>query len=218
METKPFEVYLITAPGYWYIGSTIIGATKRFNQHLAGYSGAPRLWEKIKELGTDSFRQVVVERGYGNPLESERAWFDFYLANDARKSLQVQRPGGWAPEVNTGRIPSEETRSRMSIARMGLKRSPAQRAKMSAAQKGRIMSAEHRSKISATLTGKILTDDHKANISNALKGKGIGRTLSEAHVEAIRSGHSTIEAKANMSASQQSRRQREKEERDQHAY
>src|ERR1035437_4003318 len=97
-ETKyleiDYEIYLITTPGYWYVGATIRRSTNRLAEPLAGRGNAPKLWGKIQELGKDFFHQVVVEQGIGNPITAEQNWYDFYFAHDARQTLNGARPGG----------------------------------------------------------------------------------------------------------------------------
>lgn len=142
METS-YEIYLITAPGYWYVGCAsgkLSTAKKRFTQHMGGVksSGAPKLCSAIQEIGKESFHQVVVERGCGNPLEAEQAWYDFYFAHDARQSLNSHRPGG---TPNAGRKLSAEHKAKISAAHVGLKLpplTPEHKAQISKVHKGRI--------------------------------------------------------------------------------
>lgn len=106
-----YEVYLLTAPGYWYIGSTKIGAEKRFLQHLAGRGGGRTLYEKLQELGRNAFTQTVLEEGFGNPTEAEQRWYDKYLSDDPGESLNGKRPGGYPRNSgwNRGVSPSPDT-------------------------------------------------------------------------------------------------------------
>jgi hypothetical protein len=136
MRTVDYEVYLITAPGYWYVGSTTRGAQRRFKEHLSGAnSHAPRLTAKVRSLGQNAFQQIIVEAGYGDPIEAERRWYDFYITHDARHTLNSRPPGGW-PD-NLGRVRPER-----------------ERAKISASMKGRQQTAEHKANVRAALVGK----------------------------------------------------------------
>jgi hypothetical protein len=179
---KPYVVYLITTPGFWYAGSTTIGAKKRFKQHMGsgGQSGAPLLVAKVKELGSDAFHQTIVERGSGDPLEAEQRWYDFYLAHDARQTLNGKRPDSWDGSFR-GKTHTPEAKAKISAATIGNTRgkgivfTPERLAKMSAAAKGNTHtkgwkfgppSAERRAKISASKKGKKLgpqSAKHRAN-------------------------------------------------------
>ena len=149
-----YEIYLITTPGYWYVGSTIHGAAKRFREHMGGKkSGASLLKAKVAELGIAAFKQTVVETSFGNPIEAEQKWYDFYLAHDARHSLNRRRPGGF-DGWNTGIPSSPEHRAKIGAFHLGRKRPLETGRKISAAKMGHTVSQEARDKISESLTGR----------------------------------------------------------------
>lgn len=172
----PYEIYLITAPGYWYVGSASgkSSASKRFRQHLTGVkSGARMLSLKIKELGSDAFRQTVVERGVGDPIQAEQNWYDFYLSHDARQTLNGRRPGKWDGFM-LGREITPEHRAKLSAAaklRPGIPHTPEAKAKMSAFQKGRPKSPEHAAAVGRSHRGKVVSLETRRNMSLALQGK-----------------------------------------------
>ena|ERR1035437_4946304 len=167
-----YEIYLITAPGYWYVGSTTRGAARRFKEHLRDCHSGKKLQNKIRELGPGSFKQTVVEKNTGDPIEAEAKWYDFYFAHDARETLNGKRPGGWdghqhSPEqieirrqrmmgntLSAGISPSLETRDKISKARKGFSHTPEAKVKMSEAHIGRIVSDEARAKMSQSQTGR----------------------------------------------------------------
>jgi hypothetical protein len=68
-------------------------------------------------------------------------------------------------DVNKGRIVSDETRKKLSIANTGKIRSPEMRCKISEVQKGRI-----------------LTDEHKRKISKSCMGINVGRKMTEEQI------------------------------------
>src|ERR1035437_5464371 len=185
-KVGPYEIYLITTPGYWYVGSSTKKAAFRFKQHMSGQGKAPKLWAKIQDRGKDSFQQVVVERGVGDPIEAEQKWYDFYSTHDARESLNGKRPGGW-----DGYVPSEEdrenTRQRAlgNTYSVGLKRSPETRAKISEAHKGRTMTPEWRAKIGAAGMGRVDSPE----TTEKRRQSGLGRTHSSETKEKIRQSH-----------------------------
>ena len=137
-----YEIYLIEAPGYWYVGSTTIGAAKRFAQHRGFKSNTSLLSKKMREMGSAVFCQVVVERAYGDPIEAEALWYDFYKAHDSRQTLNGRRPGSWDGTAKRGHVVSEATRLKISNSlagrtgcRKGAIHTPEALAKMSAAQR-----------------------------------------------------------------------------------
>lgn len=188
---KNYEIYLITAPGYWYVGSTRIGAARRLAVHRRGAGGAKYLYAKMDELGVGAFGQTVVESSEGDQIEAEQRWYDFYIGHDSRQTLNGKRPGGWdGHDAWSGRERSAETRAKISASLTGRERSaehcakisagktgkvhgpPSEetKAKMSAAHKGRKRSPETCAKIGAAHKGKVITPEQRAKMSAAKKG------------------------------------------------
>jgi len=149
-----YEIYLLTAPGYWYVGSTTIGTQHRFARHLAGHSNAPILWKKIQELGSDAFSVITLEGERGDPIEAEQRWYDWYLANDPRQTLNGKRPDGWDNSMR-GKLHTPETKAKMSASHRGHPVSPETRAKMQKANRGKTVTSETRAKISAAKKGQV---------------------------------------------------------------
>jgi hypothetical protein len=116
-----YEIYLIEAPGYWYVGSTTIGAERRFQRHLSGRGRAPELWAKIQALGGGVFKQQILEEDQGDPIEAEQRWYDWYLVNDPRESLNGRRPGGWDGFSRAGHSLTEEHKIKIGLANKGRK-------------------------------------------------------------------------------------------------
>jgi hypothetical protein len=173
-----YEIYLITAPGYWYVGSTTRGADERFKEHKRGKS-IP-FHAQMREIGVDNFSMVVLESGTGDPLAAERGWYDLYAeSEDHGSTLNARRPSGWpemTPEVcakiaatKTGVLLSETHKRNIGLSSRGRACSPETRAKMSAAHKGKVLTPEHRAQISKAHKGKPLTQEHKDKLSQAQK-------------------------------------------------
>jgi len=136
------------------------GAHGRFAKHLSGHGRAPLLAAKIQELGSDAFKQIILEQDHGDPIEAEQRWYDWYLTNDPRQTLNGRRPGSW-DGYGAGRTPWNK----------GQPRSPETLAKMSATKKGHSTSPETRRKLSEARQGQQHTSETKAKISTAHKGK-----------------------------------------------
>jgi len=90
---NPYEIYLITGPGLWYVGSTTKSATDRLYQ-LTHIFGSDTWRSAIQEHGTDAFEVMVIRAGVGTKperLEREQFWIDFCHAQGIGKSLNVHR-------------------------------------------------------------------------------------------------------------------------------
>jgi hypothetical protein len=167
---RSFEIYLIFTSDYWYVGSTTVSAQKRRKAHEAGYGRAPLLASKMQELGPQAFSLTILEEGYGDPIEAEQRWYDWYLTNDPRQTLNMKRPDsfdGW----NRGKSPSQETRVKISQAKQGHTVSEEARAKISIASKGKPKSETHRAALSAAHQGKTHTAATRAKMSATRRGK-----------------------------------------------
>lgn len=167
---EKYEIYLLTIPGYWYIGSTARGASHRLSRHLNGSAGADQLHKKIKEVGKNHVSMTVVEKGDYGRYESEQAWYDFYFAHDARQTLNGRRPCDWGGGFD-GKHHTPETREKMSQAAIGRKNTLEQNAKISQAKQG-----------NKTWLGKTHTPESKVKISIAKKGRILG-PQSEIHIQ-----------------------------------
>jgi hypothetical protein len=168
-----FAVYLIEAPGCWYVGSTKIGAHKRFRQHMRGWgSPSPLLAKKVAEFGPDAFTLTVLDNAATDRFEAERYWYDCMLDEHAGETLNSHRPGSY-PE------PTPDRNAKIAHTHRGHKHTPETRAKIGAANKiaqlgntnrrGKKASPETVERNRAAQLGKVLTPEHRANISKARK-------------------------------------------------
>jgi hypothetical protein len=164
--SRRYDIYLITnsVDDYWYVGSTVRGAKRRFREHVLG-SGAPRLTAKIQELGVEAFSQAVVEIGQGSPLEAEQRWYDFGVECGAGHPLQY-RPYTWQEQT-------VESKAKISASLTGRERTSEHRANLSSSLTGRTLSPEHCQKMSENRTGKTNTEESKDKVRQAMLGREI---------------------------------------------
>lgn len=85
------KVYRITAPGYWYVGSTRRSMSLRFAEHMTGQSGATRLTDMVRQLGREAFEYEVIEADVEKIKMAEQRWIDWHRANWYGESLNSIR-------------------------------------------------------------------------------------------------------------------------------
>lgn len=170
-----YEIYVIESIDYWYVGSAILprsSAVKRFERHVSGKgSGTAFLHSKIVELGEEHFSCTVVESRFGDHIAAEREWYDSYLADDPRATLNGRRPGAWDGQHR-----------------------PETCAKISASNKGRVISADLRLAASLRVKGSTkapCAEETKEKISQSLQGHPVGQTTKRKQsIIAIQTGRS----------------------------
>lgn len=194
---KSYSIYLIHNEDYWYVGSTIVDAKKRYQQHMSGRnSGAPRLQEKIRELGAEGFSFMVLEYADGDHeqrIAAERKWYDHLMEKDCRQTLNGKPPGGWVahtPEIDAKISASnmghpnhftsghtEKSKAKIGAGRRGQRHTAEANAKNRAAHLGKVASPETKAKMSTTRKGRTpwnkgipATPEHRAKISAGLMG------------------------------------------------
>ena len=152
-------IYKITnaVNGKSYIGKTVHEPeTGRIRDHLNGYSkGCKALHRAIKKHGKEAFTYEILHQGIIPELLDS---FEI----EAIKTHETLAPNGYnLLKGGGGCSPSEETRSKMSKAKVGLKLPKETRVKMSKASKGRtpsnlglLHSKEIRQKVSAIMKGR----------------------------------------------------------------
>jgi len=136
------------------------------------------LTNKILKVGINN---IQIKFLYTN-LSEEQAFYleEYYIAGIGRRDLGLGplcnlSNGGEGP---SGRIPSKETRQKMSVAHTGLTATDETKQKMSVANKSMIFSIEHRSKLSKANKGRVPVNkgahhskEARRKMSIALKGK-----------------------------------------------
>lgn len=167
-----YLVYLATNKinGKRYIGQTRRSLGLRMSGHIAVSKDPIRrsrsvLAQAIHKYGIESFEWVVL-RECSTQKEvdaAEREFIDTYgtLSPDGY-NLRTGGGPGW--------IPSEETRKKMSAAKIGVKRSAAARKRQGDATRGKPKTPEHRAAISAGLKGRPLAWAHKIAEARRLNG------------------------------------------------
>lgn len=165
-----YEIYLIEGPGCWYVGSTKIGAQKRFHQHMRGEGHSPRLAQKVAKLGPNAFTLTILDGNAEDRLDAERYWYDCLLDEHTGCTLNSHRPGSY-PEPT-----------------------PERNAKLSDAHRGKVLTPEHRAKISLTQTGKKRSSAAIAKTTAANMGKK--RTLEFCRANAERQKGKPVKANA----------------------
>jgi hypothetical protein len=184
--SSDFEIYLITAPGYWYVGSTRVGHQKRFAQHKKPRSGCIRLREKMTELGSDAFSIQLLEKGIGDPLGAEASWYERCLEELPGTTLNSRRPGAYpekslagreriaeAARQRTGWHHSEEAKKKIAAKAIGRVDSNHTRVRRSTSHIGLKHSATTRQSISKALRGRKFTDETRAKMAESAKRRGI---------------------------------------------
>lgn len=191
-----FSVYLITnlTNGKLYVGKTN-NPQRRWSQHLcASRSKQPRLVisRAIKKYGEASFTYEVLETFQSEPESYwwESWWVQYLGSNYPTSGYNVDQGG------QGGKIPSQETRQKLSVKSMGRKFSPETIAKMSAAKLGKKPSPETLAKLSAARIGKKRSPEVGAKVAAALRGRPLssetkeklsvsmsGRKLTREHIE-----------------------------------
>jgi len=156
-----------------YIGFSIRTAEDRFFNH-----------KSEAKLHRTNYPVHNAIRKYGDSLilDTIVVGSDDYCI-DLEYKLRPERNIGWNLDVggrvgNIGRVASEETRKKQSLAKLGKKQSPEHCAKKADARRGLKLSEETKRKMSASKKGKAFSPEHRAKITAANTGK----THSKEHV------------------------------------
>lgn len=181
---KAYEIYVILSTSYWYVGSSYgknPSAARRFREHITGNGRAPLLAEQIRISGSQAFSYKLMEIGVGDPIKAEQKWYDWYLANDPRETLNGRSPVKWG-KWGEGRVFTLEHRRHISEALTGRPRSPEACARMSEIQKGRVHSKEQIDKMRTSKTG-VKTGPRPQEVKDKISKAHIGKPK-PAHVMA----------------------------------
>ena len=158
--------------GKMYIGITGKSVKERWRDGK-GYNGYFK--KAIDKYGWDGFKHIVfaVVKNKQEAKRLERKLIAQYETNNSSKGYNLTEGG----EGCWGRIMSEETRRKISVAnkgkvgwRKGLKATPAQLKSYSKAQLGKTVPCEVRAKISNSLKGRTITEEHRRKIGDAQIG------------------------------------------------
>lgn len=185
-----YFVYKLTSPSNKaYIGITGKSVTARWNCHVRdAKKGAPFLLHKaMRKHGHENFKietlcecvNAMEAKVCERAMVAEHGTF-FASGNGYNLTLGGEGNHGWKMrdetrrkigEKSKGRIPSAESRAKMSAAGKGKKRpkSPEHLAKIGAKLKGRIMSPEWRAKIAAAGVGRVKSPETIQKLKDARK-------------------------------------------------
>jgi group I intron endonuclease len=195
-------VYLVTnlVNGKKYVGQTVTGVEKRWNDHVSGaYKKTPRfsLQRAIVKYGRESFTVDIIAADV--PREQlnlvERVWIKVYdsmhrskgynmlpggtivMTEETRAKLSASLKGRVSPRKGV-KLPAEQI-EKMRLSKLGVKASEDTKAKMSASHCRRIAAQpglyrktdEQKERIRQTNTGKTHSEATKAKMSAAKIGK-----------------------------------------------
>lgn len=172
---KTCGVYLITAPGLVYVGSSR-NCEQRWKQHKTEllaqrHRYTAQLLEYLQS-GTLGF-EVVEACRHEERFSLEQQWMDKYPHR-----INIHRH-----VHSTGIDWTQEARQHLSSSRLGTRLPQATRRKMSDQRSGIKQSQTTIERRRQKLVGQKLTPEHKVTLSNARKGKPV----SEAQLERLRS-------------------------------
>lgn len=146
-----FSVYGLFDPrtgALRYVGYTSVSLKERLKSHMScRKKSRKRSWiASLRLAGTrPEIATLEVFDSRGSALEAESEWISMMRAVGA--SLTNISPGGESPEI------TEETKRRMSEAKVGVSPSPSHRANLSRSLMGHGVSAEARAKMRAAKLG-----------------------------------------------------------------
>ena len=86
-----YEVYVIESAEYWYVGSTVCGADRRFAQHVKGQGGAPLIRAQL-DLNPTLFTHKVVEFGIGDRLWQNGIGMTYICSKTLVRLLTLEDP------------------------------------------------------------------------------------------------------------------------------
>lgn len=178
---KKYIIYKHTAPNdKVYIGQTCQDPNKRFGRNGYGYRGSTLFYNAIQKYGWDNIKHEILFEGLtkeeANKIETELIYK--YHSNEKEFGYNLQSGG------NTYYM-SEETKKKMSEAKIGKKDSDETRKRKSEGHKGKHFSEDTKNKLS--LKGKQRTDIFTNGRKLGLANKGRKHTeeskkhMSESH-------------------------------------
>lgn len=142
-----WTVYRYTFPnGKCYVGATSRKLSERQGSGFRRYRSCKKLWDAIQEYGVEAIRQEILFRGESDATraaELERKYIREYHADEPEHGYNTARGGEGLEKTLTdeqreakreqmralarahiGTHPSDETRSKQSAAKLGVKRGP----------------------------------------------------------------------------------------------
>jgi len=175
-------IYLITNKinGNQYVGQTTQPLHKRISQHKSGVRNKSAINNALRKYGVENFTFSVIGKYYTiEDLDNAEEYFIQYY--------NCMSPNGY--NLKAGRInfrqteevkrkisiantnPSEATRKKMSLCKLGKPLSETHKRNLSILHKGRIWSPEHRRKQHAAQFGRKVSEETRRKLSLANKGQ-----------------------------------------------
>jgi group I intron endonuclease len=187
--------------GKKYVGKTVARLRKRWSNHVhsARNGSFYYLHRAMRKYGIENFKIEEVCRPPSYELLSalEKWYIGFYKSNDSKFGYNLTTGGegtvGYKfseeqlkklslSHLGQSRLHSEETKRKMSQAKMGIKLSEEHRKNLSESHKGFIPSKESIKKRADAMRGHTFTEEAKQKIRNTL----LGHPVSEETREKIR--------------------------------
>lgn len=159
-----------------YVGQTVYGLDRRWNQHNSKSSGCRALASAIRKHGKENFTiEIVAVCNSLSELNKQETKFI--------KEFNTLSPNGYNLTTGgEGKVLSEESKARISEANQGRKHSEDFRQSRRKNQTGKSHSEETKEKMSKVSTGKPKSDEHRFNISKSKTGT----KLSSEHKNSIK--------------------------------
>ena len=163
-----YLIYKHTSPS----GKAYIGQTNDYQRRCRGhkYTGACRAFSNaIKKYGWSEFKNEILVEGLS---KEEANRMEKVLINEHK----TYRPYGYnLMSGGDSFMHSEETKEKMSIAKLGVKHGLDRCLKKSQSNTGRVVSAETRLKISDSLMGHIVPESVRLVLSEKNKGNSYAK-------------------------------------------
>lgn len=164
----------------FYCGKTVLGLTERMAMHLHDATRVKNRPSAIRmrECGTYvRIQQMATVSCEDDWAAAERRWI-WVLRSHFPNTVNVSDGGTGCP----GQIHTDETRMKISKAKVGKPKTAEHKAKLSAANLGKTASAETREKMRVHKTGSTQSPESRAKLSKARKGM----KFSESHIANLR--------------------------------
>lgn len=203
-----------------YIGKSI-DIYSRWKEHFSHHSGCTKLRNALTYYGYEYFDFEILEELSGpvnedllnELLELETFYIEKYGALDPKKGYNIKKPinnGNWSEdsrrklsEAKLGKKASQEARENMRRARIGLKHSEETKIKIRennlSKNKGKVVSIETRKKISESLLGHKPSQEAIDKMRNSQKGHLTSEETRKKISEAKRGKKLSQTARENMS-------------------
>lgn len=167
---------------------------KRIGKHKNSLENGVHPYQELQEAYNEN-KNIIIDITYTKNREeayqAEQALID--TGKCINKALDAKYPGkGVSPtefniqrikETHTGKIVSDETRKKLSMANTGRVTTEETKEKLRQANLGKTASEETRQKLSAVLKGRVVSPETRNKISESKKGKGFPQVALDASMK-----------------------------------